>query len=420
VIVRGIGANSLLALAGDGASKAGALAVVLVSARFLTVEEFAVLATGLALAGVLTTALDLGCGTLVSRDGAASAAARGALFTASLRDRVPLAVGMLLLAGVAGVVLGRPVEAVAVSALALSGALSLSVLGLFRSCQDIGPEALQKLAAGILAIVATTCVLVVAPRADAVLLAMAAVMLVTLLPLFRIAPTVADLGAGLAPRVALRRAAPIGLLALGTIAYYRSGTIALAALSDADATAVYGVASGIAFGLLMVPNAITTALLPRLSAERRPAELVACTRRALRWTSLIAVCLSAACAALAPVVLPAALGSAYRDAAVPFAILCLGIPLIAAAGVIGTALLVVGRLRALGAQVGVSLAVNLLVLGLLVPWAGAVGAAVATVACEAAGLVLLAGVAHAALPGLLVSRSHASPRSLETAETVLP
>ena len=114
-------------------------------------------------------------------------------------------------------------------------------------------------------------------------------MLLTLVPLLRLAPTVADFGDDLAPLAALRRAAPIGLLALATIAYYRSGTIALAALSSADATAVYGVAAGIAFGLLMVPNAITTALLPRLSAERRPDELVACTRRALVWTSLNAV-----------------------------------------------------------------------------------------------------------------------------------
>ena len=53
----------------------------------------------------------------------------------------------------------------------------------------------------------------------------------------------------------------------------------------AEATAVFGVASGIAFGLLMVPNAITTALLPRLSAEATPGQLVACTRRVLAWTS---------------------------------------------------------------------------------------------------------------------------------------
>ena len=42
----------------------------------------------------------------------------------------------------------------------------------------------------------------------------------------------------------------IGLLALATVAYYRSGTLALAALADAHATAVFGVAAGIAMTLL--------------------------------------------------------------------------------------------------------------------------------------------------------------------------
>ena len=418
--VRGIRANSALALAGDGASKAGALLVVVVSARFLTVREFAALATGLAVAGVLTAALDLGTGTLLSRDGAVSESARGALFSRSLRDRLPLACVVLLLAPVAGLLLGRPLEGVSVAVLALSGALSLSVLGLFRACQDIRPEALQKLASGTLAVVAAVAVCLVSPRADALLLALAAVMLLTLVPLLRLAPTVADFGDDLAPLAALRRAAPIGLLALATIAYYRSGTIALAALSSADATAVYGVAAGIAFGLLMVPNAITTALLPRFSAERRPDELVACTRRALVWTSVIAVCLAAACAALAPVILPVALGPEYRAAATPFALLCLGIPLIAASGVIGTALLVIGRLQALGTQVVVSLAVNVVVLVLLVPSAGAVGAAVATVVCEAVGLAVLVNATRAALPGLVLRRPRAPRTPLEAPETALP
>ena len=416
--VRGLGANSALALLGDGAAKAGALLVVVVSARFLSVQEFAALATGLAVAGVLTATIDLGTGTLLSRDGAESESARGALFSSSLRDRIPLAGLVLLVAPVAGLLLGRPLEAASVAVLALSGALSLSVLGLFRACQNIRPEALQKLASGTLAVVVAAAVCLVAPRADALLLALAVVTLLTLVPLLRLAPTVADLGTDLRRLATLRRAAPIGLLALATIAYYRSGTIALAALSNAEATAVYGIASGIAFGLLMVPNAITTALLPRLSSERRPDKLVACARRVLAWTSVIAVCLAAACAALAPVILPVALGPEYRAAAAPFALLCLGIPLIAASGVIGTALLVVGRLHALGTQVVASLAVNLFVLVLLVPSAGAVGAALATVACEAVGLALLVIAARTALPGLVLRGQRPPRTTLEAAETI--
>ena len=74
----------------------------------------------------------------------------------------------------------------------------------------------------------------------------------------------------------------VGLVTLATVVYYRSGRIALAAVSDERARAAFGVASGIAFGLLMLPNAITTALLPRLATEADRRGVVKCTRRVLR------------------------------------------------------------------------------------------------------------------------------------------
>jgi O-antigen/teichoic acid export membrane protein len=204
------------------------------------------------------------------------------------------------------------------------------------------------------------------------------------------------------------------LLALATVAYYRSGTIALAALAGSNETAAFGVAASIAFGLLMVPNAVTTALLPRLSAERDLQGVVACTRRTLAWTLVVAVLLSAAAAVVVPVGLPFALGGEYAAAGTPFALLCVGVPFIAASGVIGTALLSVGKLRPLGAQVAASLAVNLVVLAVLVPFLGAIGAALATVACETVGLVLLAYAAHRALPGLIAVHHATIGRRVET------
>jgi O-antigen/teichoic acid export membrane protein len=393
---RGLGENSLLAFAGDGASKLSAFVVVIIAARFLSVREFAVLATGLAAASLLGSLLDLGAGTLLTRDGAKSRASRGALFASLLRARVPLAAAVLL-----GLLLGRPLAALAVAALGLSWALALSVLGLYRSCQDIRPEAIQKLAAGVLSVVAALLAPVVLPRADVLLMAFALIVLVTLAPLIRRTSALADFSARVRPLSALKSAAPIGLLALATVAYYRSGTLALALLADANETAVFGVAASIAFGMLMLPNAVTTALLPRLAAEDDLHGLVTCARRALVWTLGVAVLLSAAAAVVVPVGLPLVLGSRYAGAAAPFVLLCTGIPVIAASGVIGTCLLTVGRLRPLAVQVAVSLGVNLVVLALFVPVLGAVGAASATVACELVGFVLLAHISRRALPGLI-------------------
>ena len=184
----------------------------------------------------------------------------------------------------------------------------------------------------------------------------------------------------------------------------------LAATADAHDTAVFGVAASIAFGMLMLPNAVTTALLPRLAAEDDLHALVACARRALAWSFVVAVLLSASAAAVVPIGLPLVLGSAYADAGAPFMVLCFGIPLITSSGVIGIALLSVGRLRPLGTQVAASLAVNLIVLALLVPSLGAVGAALATVSCELVGFLLLAHFACRALPGLLALDVHALRR----------
>ena len=398
---RGIGANSALALAGDGASKLGALFVVIVAARLLSVEEFAVMATALAAAGVVAATLDLGAGTLLARDGARSRTDRGALLEGLLRARAPLAIAVLAGAPVLGIWLGQPLVVVAVACLGVTAALGQTVYGLYRSCQDLRPEALQRLAAGLLSVAVVACIPLVAARADALLLGLAAVAAFTLGPLVRRAPGLVDRSVHISPRTALRLTAPIGVLALATIVYYRSGMLVLAALADANETATFGVAAGIAFGLLALPNAITTALLPKLASEDKAANRVACTRRVLAYTVVVAIVLAAAAAVVVPIGMPLVLGNEYAGAGAPFALLCIGIPLIATSGVIGTALLSIGRLRALGAQVGVSLAINLATLVLLVPPFGAVGAALATVACEAAGLVMLAWFARTALPGLL-------------------
>ena len=230
--VRGVGANSVLAFGGDAASKAAALLVVILAARLLSVDEFAAFATAFACAGLLMTALDLGAGTLLTRDGASGAASRGALLRGLLEARAPLAVALLLGAALVGVWLGDPWLALAAAGFAIAGALALSVLGVYRSCQDLKPEALQRLAGATLAVVATLLCGLVAPRADVLLAALALAMLLTLMPLIVRLPAVADLSDAVGRRSALRSAAPIGLIALATVAYYRSGTIALAALGN--------------------------------------------------------------------------------------------------------------------------------------------------------------------------------------------
>lgn len=406
---RGVAQNSAFALVGDLAAKGGFLAVMMVAGRGLSTAEFAVLATAFSVATVLTATLDLGSQTLITRDGVAGPQARGGLLRALALARLPLLALAAVLAAVVGVAAGEPLAAPATVLMAAAGAAQLSLTGALRAAQDMRPEASAKLIAGALMLLASAVCVVLAPRAGVMLLAVAAANLLALVPMVAAVRRVVQRGPAPRPRTVLRRAAPLGAMALATLAYYRSGTIALSLLSTPAQTARFAAASTLAFGLLCVANAVTTGLLPRLVAAADPAERVALTRRALVGVTGLAVLLGGGVALLARPLLILAFGARFGDAAGALALLAAATVLIAPAGVLGTVLVAARRLRPVGVQVGASLAVNLLALVVLVPSHGAVGAAAATVACELLALVLLTRAAVRVLPGLAARPRPAAP-----------
>ena len=398
---RGLAANSALALTADLAGKASTVVVTAVAARALPTREFAILATCLAVASLLTNLLDAGAQTLLTRDGADGSRARGSLFRSLAVGRTPLAGLALAATVVVGVIVGRPLESLATLALAVVLAAGLSLTGLLRSAQDLRPEALSKLLTGVLSTCLVVAVALIAPSAGALLIVLAGTSAVGLWPLVRAARRAASFGPGRRPGPALRAAVPLGLLSLATVAYYRSGVIALSLLGSSKETALYAVAANVAFGLLSVPNAVTTGLLPRLSGEPSPARRLQIARRALAWTILLSGGLVAATALIGPTLLTLVYGDDYAAAAGPLVILTAGVFAIAISGILGTVLVAGRSLRPLAVQVALSLAVNLLCLALLVPRLGATGAALATIACELVGLCVLGIVARRSLPGLI-------------------
>jgi lipopolysaccharide exporter len=387
--VRGVMQNSAFALAGDLAAKGGMLVVMMVAARGLSTREFAAFATAIAVATVMTAALDAGSQTLLTRDGVAGPAVRGPLLRALAAARAPMLLLCLTAAVIAGVMLHRPLDAVATVLLATAGAIQLSLTGALRSAQDLRPEAMAKLATGLLEVAAAGVCLLLFPRAGVMLIALALATLVAQLPLLGAARHAIAAGTAERPLAALRRAAPLGAMALATLAYYRSGTIALSVASTPSQTARFATASTLAWGMLCVGNAVTTGLLPRLSAAATAAERADITRRTIWWLTGFSAGLGAAVALLARPLLTVVFGHRYGAAAGPLALLAAATVLIAPAGVIGTALISERRLRPVGVQVAASLVTNVLALALLVPALGAAGAALATIACEVVGLALL-------------------------------
>lgn len=397
---RGVIQNSALAFCGDIATKAATFAFLAVAAHALTVAQFALLASAVATATVLTAALDMGSQVLLSRDGTGGARARGELLRALFKARVPLLLGALLVGAAVGISAGHFWLAIATVLLASMGAAQQTLSGVLRATQNLAPEAIAKLLnAATIALCAAVCVLA-QPAVFVVVISLAGATLLSLVPL--VAPTraAADLGG---PRRAawptLRSAAPLGLMALATLAYYRSGTIVLSLTSTPRQTALYATASAIAFGLLSLSNAVTTGLLPRLAAARagEPGPL---TARALRWTVVVAALSALAVCALARPLLAVAFGKPYAAAVTPLVLLVGASVLIGASGILGTALIAAGRVRPVALQVAVTLAVNIGLLALLAPRWGASGAALATVGCEAVGLLMLLRAAWSQLPGV--------------------
>ena len=260
----GLAPNSALAFGGDIASKAGALVVLLIAARSFSVDEFAVVATALACAAFWRRSTSER-GRCWRETGHGAVRIAVGCFRA-LRARLPLACRRArrrARSSGSGSVNRRRARG---RGLAWRAHSRFPCSGCYRSCQDTRPEALQRLVAAILSVdMVVTVRSTRRPRADA-RRGFSRLERSSRWCRSCAAPAaIADLGArDSASSTALRRAAPIGLLALATVAYYRSGTIALAVLGSANETAVFTLAASFAFGLLMAPNAITTALLPRL------------------------------------------------------------------------------------------------------------------------------------------------------------
>ena len=201
---RGVAQNSALALAGDIASK-GALSSSSWSRRALAETEFALLATGLACAALLTALLDLGAGTLLARDGAkVEGDAAGSSVRLRRRERRRRS-SLLVAAPLVGLALGAALTGLAVAVLAVAGRCAVVARPL-----PIGSgHSARRRCSGSPALSSRSVALCCSarPRADAPLAALALSTLATLLVLGVARPSTRRLLAGNQPFTALRRAA---------------------------------------------------------------------------------------------------------------------------------------------------------------------------------------------------------------------
>lgn len=153
---------------------------------------------------------------------------------------------------------------------------------------------------------------------------------------------------------------------------------------------------------LAVVTAMGTVMLPRMTAslsEGRRDEALGLLESSI-WAMLaMAFALAFGIAAIAPEFAPVFLGEEFAGCDVIMMVLAIVIPLISVTNVIGRQYLIpTGRDGRYTASVCVGAVVNIVVNLALIPLLGAMGAAIATVAAEAAVLVAQASFARAELP----------------------
>jgi O-antigen/teichoic acid export membrane protein len=388
---RGLAANASLALAGDALAKAGMFVALLVLAHAMTVAQYARLGIGMAAMLIATSALDGGVGIVTTREGAADPAARRPLLRAGMSARLPLAAAAAVILAGAGVAADDLPLALVVLTAAIVNAAQLALFATFRSTQNLLFEAVAKGFCGVVYPVVCLAVAAAGQRsASAAMLALVLPPLLTLPVLFAGARSPVDPCAGcVAPRPLLRRSLPFGLVAVATLVYYRAPMLLMGPLASHAATASYSVAANLGFGMLMLPAAVATVLLPKLSAEHDASVRVRLVRRALVWTTGLVVVANLAVGSVSFWLVPWLYGPVYRGAVGPLLILLASGVVIAAAGVVGTALIAMSRQREIVSQVLIAVAVNVMAAVVLIPALAAQGAALATLVTEVVSLAIL-------------------------------
>jgi len=165
----------------------------------------------------------------------------------------------------------------------------------------------------------------------------------------------------------------------------------MGALLDAAQVGAYAVATRFTVPLTILLGAFSTALWPRIAVATSHDATVALLRRTFKFSCIVA----AACvpyAIAAPLVAPDLLGEAYRDSALLGQLLCIRGTLsilICPIGIISYNLGMVGKYWLVNMlQLAVVVSLNLW----LLPVVGSAGAAVALIANDAVGFVVLGGL----------------------------
>ncbi|MBA2489095.1 MAG: polysaccharide biosynthesis C-terminal domain-containing protein [Chloroflexi bacterium] len=190
---------------------------------------------------------------------------------------------------------------------------------------------------------------------------------------------------------------PVGAAAALSLLMFRVDVVLLEALRGPESVAAFSAAHRLYEAAVLLPAAVMAGTFPALA--RSMADLVAFRQRIREVAVLLATYGVAATLAgwlLAPIVVPLIFGSSYAGSGQLLQVMVLAVPFLALNALLTQALIAVGRAWREAAAVALALAVAVAVNLALIPSLGAIGAAGAVVAGEAAlllaCLIALAGL----------------------------
>ncbi|MBP1655125.1 MAG: tuaB [Bacteroidetes bacterium] len=396
--------NSVVLFIAQIAVRLLAFIPVILLANHLGVTEYGLYSFALAFSMLFLPACDMGIDTLIVREIAARPASRAQTGRHALGLKLLLAGVAFLVIAAAAVLEGSRGDRLHV--LLLAGAVTvlrtfpLTMSALFRSAQRMGIEAVLIVVQRLLEIAAVLAAVI------------AGLNLLTLMLLLVVAGFVSSLfafalarhhGFAVAPAFTassawslLRGGLPFALTSLAVALTFQIGTVILGSLLGEASVGIYRSAYNLVFALSGFSAAIAVALYPAVAEQHTEnrQEAVRLSARAITSTLILGFPVATGCTALATPIIDTLYRADFSQAATTLRILAWWIPIMYTTTILGHILAAVNRQNLLLAISVVNAVVNVMLNLLLIPMIGHDGTAVATVATESLGLVLLSGAIY--------------------------
>jgi O-antigen/teichoic acid export membrane protein len=390
---------------------------VILLANYLGVEGYGLYNFAIAFATLFLPLCDLGIETLIVREIATHPESREEKGRNALGMKLVLAVATFGLIAAVALVEGSHREHLEI--LLLAGAVTIlravptTLSTLFRAAQRMELEAILVVTQRVFEILAAlitvlaglelTTLMILLCGAGLLSTAFAAVLArrngFPIRPAFSPAAAVSLIRGGL----------PFALTGLATTLYMQIGTVIIGYFMSEQAVGIYRSAYNLVFGLSGFAGAISVALFPAVAQQYKEnrAEAVRLTSRSISISLLLGLPVATGCMAVAGPIVRLLYHAEFAQAATTLRILTWWIPIMSTTSILGFVLAATNRQNLLLAIAVVNAITNLALNFLLIPLIGYNGAAIASVATETVGLLLLSTVVYKGfgsiydLPGII-------------------